>query len=135
MVKHVYRVRYGFDSNAKVRVEAGPELERVIYAWLQQAPVAAGGKMIHGKHIISIEPDHHYYTGWYDTYEPKSGEDLRQIQRDCPPTLETVFDLYVERVRTLVREDKTELIGRSEPININSLIEIKHANNRLASQS
>jgi hypothetical protein len=112
----MYRVRYGFDAMSSVRVEAGPELEKVIFAWLKQTPVAIGGRMIQGKHIIDIKPDYHFYTGWYDNYQPTSGDDWKQIERDCPPELARLFGQYVERVRQLIETQRTDLIGKGPAI-------------------
>lgn len=123
MVTHRYKVKYGFDNLSQVSVVAGPELEKVIYAWLKQTPVAVAGRMLNGKHIIDIKPDYHYYTGWYDHYEPTDGDDWKQIQRDCPATLDTMFDRYVDRVRGLIGSKQTELIGQGEPIQIEARCE------------
>lgn len=118
MVTHRYKVKYGFDNLSQVSVVAGPELEKVIYAWLKQTPVAVAGRMLNGKHIIDIKPDYHYYTGWYDHYEPTDGDDWKQIQRDCPATLSAMFDQYVDRVRGLIGSNRIDLIGQGEPIQL-----------------
>lgn len=118
MVKHMYKVKYGFDTLSSITVEAGAELEKAIYSWLKQTPVAIGGRMINGKHIIDIKPDYHYYTGWYPNYEPSSGDDWKQIERDCPPTLNEMFNAYVDRVRVLINNNQTNLIGQAEPIKL-----------------
>lgn len=121
MVKHYYKVKYGFDATSFVTVEDGPELEKAIYAWIKQTPVAIGGRMINGKNIISIEPNYHKYTGWYDNYVPKSGEDWKQIERDCPTTLDAVFTAYTDRVRTLMASNQTNLIGTGEKLDVKAL--------------
>ncbi len=105
-----FKVRYGFDKLSTLSVEAGPELEKAIYAWVEQIPVTIGGKMIQGKHIISIEGDFHYYTGWYETYLPTSGDDFAQIERDCPK-FEGYVDAYRQRVMHLIGNQQTHLIG------------------------
>lgn len=121
--KIVFKVRYGFDKMSHVRIEAGPELEKVIYAWRKQIPVTLGDRIIQGKHIISIEPDYHYYTGWYESYQPVTGDDWAQIDRDCPK-----FDGYIEayrnRVNDLIERGKTNLIGMQKPLEIGGAIDV-----------
>lgn len=112
--KVMFKVRYGFDKMSTVSIEAGPDLERAIYAWIEQLPITIGGKMIQGKHIISIEPDYHFYTGWYDSYIPTSGDDWKQIERDCPK-FDGIIERYKTNVHNLISQNKTELIGRSQP--------------------
>ncbi len=113
----MFRVQYGFDKMSYLRVEAGTELEKAIYAWIEQVPVAIGDKMIQGKHIISIEPDFRYYTGWYDTYNPTTGEDFAQIERDCPK-LDGYIEAYKDRVLQLISSNQTDLIGKGSFIQI-----------------
>lgn len=124
MVTHRYKIKYGFDALSQVSVEAGPELEKVIYAWLKHTPVSVSGRMINGKHIIDIKPDYHFYTGWYDSYEPTNGDDWKQIERDCPNTLEDMFNRYTDRVRTLVECGQTHMIGKGDPIAIDEPIHL-----------
>lgn len=110
-----FKVRYGFDKLATLSIDAGPDLERAIYAWVEQIPVTIGDKMIQGKHIISIEPDYHYYTGWYESYQPSTGDDFAQIERDCP-NFEGYVDAYRQRVMNLIGTRQTQMIGKGEPI-------------------
>jgi hypothetical protein len=100
-----------------LRVEAGPDLERAIYAWTEQLPVTIGDKMIQGKHIISIEPDYHYYTGWYESYQPTTGDDWKQIERDCPK-FDGYIEAYKQRVIQHIRTGHPELIGKGESIKL-----------------
>lgn len=116
MVKHMYKVKYGFDSLSSITIEAGPDLEKIIFAWLKQTPVAVNGRMFDGKYIIDIKPDYHFYTGWYENYQPTLGDDFKQIERDCPKTLDEVFNAYVGRVRELIQTKQINLIGKGEPI-------------------
>lgn len=110
-----FKVRYGFDRMATLSIEAGQDLERAIYAWTEQIPVTIGNKMIQGKHIISIEPDYHYYTGWYESYQPTSGDDFRQIERDCP-SFDGYIEAYKQRVVELIRTGRASEIGHGTPI-------------------
>ena len=116
----VFKVRYGFDKLSTLRVHAGPELEKAIYAWAEGIPVTIGEKMIQGKHIISIEPDYHFYTGWYESYQPTTGDDWAQIERDCPK-FDGYIDAYRNRVMGLIGERKQHLIGTQPPIEIKQL--------------
>lgn len=105
-----FKVKYGYGPMEYAVVDEGGELEKAIYAWIEQIPVALGDKMIQGKSILAIEPHYHYYTGWNPQYQPKSGEDFAQIQRDCPK-----FDGIVEgtkaHVLQLVSQRKVDQIG------------------------
>lgn len=107
-----FKVKYGYKPREHVSVAVGAELDRVIYAWLEQVPVNLGDRLIHGKQILSIEPDYHYYTGWFPQYEPTSAEDWQQIQRDCP-----LFAGYIEettkRVQQHIETNQTHLIGQT----------------------
>lgn len=112
-----FKVKYGFSKSEQVSVDAGGELEKVIYAWAEHLPVTVGGVMIHGKHIRAIEPDYHYYTGWYPNYEPSNGDDWAQIERDCPD-FDGYLSAYVNRVRSLSEAHRADEIGRGEPIEL-----------------
>ena len=109
-----FRVRYGFESTANFKVEAGPDLERVLYAWLEQVPVTLADRMVHGKHIIAIEPDYNFYTGWYESYKPTSGEDWKQIARDCPD-FDGYLAAYKNRVLGYIQNGQIRKIG-TEPL-------------------
>ena len=133
----MFKVRYGFNTTATLTIEAGPDLERAIYAWIEQLPVTIGDKMIQGKYIISIEPDYHYYTGWHETYSPKSGEDFRQIERDCPK-FDGFIDAYKHRVVSLIKSGQSDKIGLGAPIPVERIAESKEVSTyakQLTSQS
>lgn len=119
-----FKVRYGFDKMSSLSVTEGPELERAIYAWIEQIPVTIGGKMIQGKHIISIEQDYHYYTGWYESYQPTTGDDWAQIARDCPD-VEGYIETYRQHVMNLINTRQTHLIGTSSPLKVEQVKELR----------
>ena len=110
-----FKIKYGFKSTDFVSVKEGGELEKSIYAMLKEQPVTLGGKMINGKHIISIEPDYHRYTGWNPEYQPSSSEDYAQIKRDCPE-FEGVFDNFKSKVVRLLSTGQANLIGQNVDI-------------------
>lgn len=112
MKKIYYKVKYGFGPTDFVSIEVGGELERAIYAWTTRKVVTLGEKMINGNNIISIEPHYHRYTGWYDSYEPKSSEDYAQIERDCPK-FDGIMSHYRERVVYLIDTKQLSGIGKN----------------------
>ncbi|MFS4438574.1 hypothetical protein ACMA5I_10195 [Paracoccaceae bacterium GXU_MW_L88] len=116
MKQYRYLVRYGYDQLSKVSIEAGKDLERVIHAKMAQKPVEVGGRIFDGKHIIDIRPDYHFYTGWFPHYQPNTGDDWKQIERDCPPEMETLLSQYTDKVRQLVVSGRTAEIGKGEPL-------------------
>ena len=77
------------------------ELEKALYAQLMKKPVQLGNSFVSGSHIISITPHYHKHTGWYDWYEPSTGDDWLQIERDCPD-YKGVIELYKQRVHKLL---------------------------------
>lgn len=116
MIEYRYVVRYGYDQLSKVSITAGPELEKAIYAKMHGRTVELSGRIFDGKHIIDIRPDYHYYTGWYPHYQPQTGDDWQQIERDCPAQLDGLLAQYTERVRKLIQSNNTHQIGRGTPI-------------------
>ena len=108
-----YKVKYGYNSGEYAVVDEGRELEKVVYAWQEGIPVSAGGKMFSGKQIISIEGHYHSYTGWNEFYQPKSGEDWAQIQRDCPDFLGGVENAK-EFVNRCLQSKETHKIGSGD---------------------
>lgn len=115
--KYHYKVKYGFKPLDYVSIEAGDELEKAICAWTTGNVVSVGGKMINGNNIISIEPHFHKYTGWHETYEPRDGEDMKQIERDCP-SFDGILPYYRERVVYLTGHDRHSEIGTSAKLPI-----------------
>jgi hypothetical protein len=111
--KLVYKIKYGYSAGEFVAVDNRQDLEKAIYAKQKGAFVQLGGVMIDGKTILRIEPHWNYYTGWYDGYEPVSGEDFKQIGRDAPrEDLETMLQEVKEDVVQLMAQNKVVLIGK-----------------------
>ena len=106
-----FKVRYGFKSTDFISIEAGGELEKAIYAWTMGKIVQIGDRMVNGNNIIAIEPHYHRYTGWYESYEPKTGDDFAQIERDCPK-FDGIMGYFRERVQYLMNTGKVEMIGK-----------------------
>ena len=111
-MKKYFKVKYGFGAMDKVSIEEG-ELKKVMYAQLKGTPVQVGGVVINGKNIIAITPDYHRYTGWYDSYEPKDGEDWKQIERDCPKFY-GVLEYHKDKMLQLVKTGQIGLIAEKE---------------------
>lgn len=111
--KKYYQVLYGYNAQDRVSIEEGDALERAIYAQNRKVPVLIGGAYINGSSIRVIRPHWHKYTGWYDWYEPKDGEDFAQIGRDCPKLLDETLEYYRDRVALLERTGRQALIGKS----------------------
>jgi len=112
MIKY-FKVKYGFNSDEHLSVKEGGDLEKVVYGWKEGLPIALGDKMIQGKHIISIEPDYHRYTGWNPSYLPTGSEDFAQIKRDCPDFTGVLEDCK-NKVSCLEAKNQTHLIGKNE---------------------
>lgn len=110
-----FRVKYGFNNLDKISIDE-TELEKALYAQKFGEVVQLRNKQINGKYIIDISPDVHYYTEWFDTYEPTTGDDIKQIERDCPPELNDVIRQYRERVDYLIYTNRRNLIGKNVAI-------------------
>jgi hypothetical protein len=110
-----FKVRFGYTAMDRVSI-TDSELEKALYAQRFGIPVLLGGKQISGKEIKVIEPDYHYYTGWYESYVPNSGEDWLQIDRDCPPMLENIIRHKRERIDYLISSNQKHLIGKNVEI-------------------
>ena len=114
-MKYFFKVRYGYKPFDFVSIEAGDELERAIYAWQTGGVFTAGEKMVNGNHIMSIEPHYHRYTGWVESYEPISGDDWLQIERDCPD-FTGVIGRFKDRVQYLIKANRVKEIGTGAAI-------------------
>lgn len=88
------------------------DLEKAIYAKVEKIPVFIGGKMISGQEIKEIEPDIHSYTGWYRTFEPTTGDDMLQIERDVPKEAYQVLEICQKRVQDFLIAGRPEKIGK-----------------------
>ena len=100
-----WRIVYGYGANDYISIRED-QLEKAKYAMIT-GKVFAGDKMISGSEIKRIEEDYRFYTGWYDTYNPKDSEDYAQIKRDVPTQL--LLDrakIADNRVGYLVRNNK-----------------------------
>lgn len=105
-----FKVQHGYDKGKYIVIEE-KDLQRAIYAWLEQIPLVIGDGMIHGKSILSIEPHYHYYTGWNDSYSPHTGEDWAQIKRDCPD-FTGIIEGTITEVKRLISTGQVHLIGK-----------------------
>ena len=110
--KRYWRVKYGYNVSDQVSIEEGGELEKAIYAQIKKIPIQLGGKYVNGSNIIVIEPHYHKHTGWYDYYEPKDGDDWKQIERDCPP-YGGWLEYYKTKVSLLIKENRVSDIGKN----------------------
>lgn len=108
-----FKVSYGYKALDYVSVPEGAELEKAIYAMISRHTVSLGDTLIQGRNILHITPHYHRYTGWWESYQPKSGDDWRQIERDCP-SFNGVFEDHVTKVKRLVQKNQTEMIGTGE---------------------
>ena len=78
-----FRVYYGYAPSDYIAIPEN-ELERAEYAWRKNAIFSYGGKQVKGSEFKRIEEDYRYYTGWFDSYSPKDGEDFQQIEKEMP---------------------------------------------------
>ena len=113
-----FRINYGFNSLDKISIIANEEcrcdLEKALYAQKFGEVVQIGNRQINGKYIISIQPDYHKYTGWYESYNPPmDGDDLQQIERDCPSDLDEIVRQKREKVDWLISKRQQNLIGKN----------------------
>jgi hypothetical protein len=111
-IENYFRVKYGFSSFDQVSITE-KELEKALYAQKFGEVVQIGGKQVNGRNIIVIEPHYHKYTGWYPNYEPTTGEDWKQIERDCPKGLDNIIRVYRERVDYLLNTGRKNMIGKN----------------------
>lgn len=107
-----FKVKYGYSVADQVSIGVD-ELEKALYAQKFGEVVQLGSKQVNGRNIIVIEPHWHFYTGWYDYYEPQNGDDFAQIERDCPPGLEDTIREYRERVDYLITTGRKNMIGKN----------------------
>lgn len=108
-MKKYFKVKYGYSASDQVSIPEN-DLDKAIYAQREGIVVQLGSATIQGKHIISITPHWHKYTGWYDWYEPKDGEDFDQIKRDCP-NFEGIIEEHKNYVALLTDTRQIKQIG------------------------
>lgn len=107
--KIAYKIKYGYLATEFVVVD---NLEDVAKALLAKATksnggsAVIGGRFISGAEIKTIEPDVHTYTGWHRSYQPSSGDDFAQIERDVPSgTLEELMRLTQQKVNKVLMQN------------------------------
>ena len=114
MKEHYFQIKYGFNSSDTVTVK-GSEVEKAIYAQVKKSPVQLAEQYINGSNIIVIRPAYYMHTGWYQTYEPTTGDDFQQIARDCPK-YDGIIEAYKQRVTDLIQQGRVDLIGKGNDI-------------------
>lgn len=114
-MNYYFKVKYGFGASDFVSVE-NEDVEKAIYAQIKKIPVKLGNSYINGSNIISITPHYHRYTGWFDSYEPHTGEDWKQIERDCPVGFDKVLSFYQDNVRSCISSNDVARIGSKKEI-------------------
>lgn len=112
MKERFFKIKYGYSVADSISIPES-ELDKAIYAQISGNPIQLGNSYINGKNIISITPHWHKHTGWYDWYEPKSGEDFEQIKRDCPD-YEGIIGAHKNHVQNLLQQGKVGLIGKEQ---------------------
>ena len=111
-IKKFFKVKYGFGVSDQVSISEN-ELDKAIYAQREKVVVQLGNAAISGSHIISITPHYHKYTGWNEWYEPKDGEDWKQIQRDCP-NFDGIIEEHKDYVMELMQGNNLRAIGKRD---------------------
>jgi hypothetical protein len=117
-MRYFFKIIYGYGSNEFVSVEAGGDLERAIYAWVEKIPVMLDGKMIEGRTILRIEPHIQKYTGWNENYKWGDSSDIRQIERDVPSDIENILYIHQKHVAMLQYTNKVREIGNGEAMKL-----------------
>ncbi len=111
-IKKWFKVKYGYSVSDQVSIPEN-ELDKAIYAQREGIVVQLGNTTIQGRSIISITPHYHKYTGWYDWYEPRDGDDWKQIERDCPD-LSGVIEEHKNYVTMLTGTKQIKLLGKRD---------------------
>lgn len=96
--KRYFRVKYGYSTGEYISI---PEeyLAKAIYSKQKQILFSYNDRIIDGKEIKTITPDYHKHTGWHEWYEPRDGDDFKQIERDCPK-----YDGVIDRATKIAIE-------------------------------
>lgn len=108
----IFKIKYGYGATEYVLTDSTADIEKAIYAKVEKIPVFIGGKMISGQEIKEIEPDIHSYTGWYRSFQPESGDDFAQIERDVPKEVYRVLEVCQQRVQKFLEVGAPEKIGK-----------------------
>jgi hypothetical protein len=109
-----FKVKFGYSVSDQVSI-GEKELEKAVYAQITGTPIQLGTSYVNGRNIISISPHYHKHTGWYDYYEPTTGEDFEQIKRDCPDYT-GIVEHSKERVDFLIKNRRVNEIGKGVSI-------------------
>jgi len=118
-----YKVVHGYRSDETTSITEH-ELEKAKYCMLADKIFSHGGDDIQGKEIKKIIHDVHYYTGWNANYEPKTGEDFAQINRDVPKLLlDERSQLASERVKYIIENKKPPALLKT-PEQIDTLLRL-----------
>lgn len=112
-----FRVYYGYAPSEYIAIPES-ELERAEYAWKKNAIFSYGGKQVKGSEFKRIEEDYRYYTGWYDSYTPKEGEDFQQIEWEMPKRslFQERIALAQDRVRFAMQSGQEKLLATPEEL-------------------
>jgi len=111
--KLAFKIVYGYSTASFIVTDSLDDVERAMYAKIEKVPVTIKGRFISGQEIKSIEPDVHSYTGWHRSYQPLTGDDFAQVERDVPKVLDTLMDATAERMRAKLASGEHDQIGRS----------------------
>jgi len=125
-----FKVKYGYSQADQVSITEN-DLDRAILAQREGVVVQLGSASINGRNIISITPHYHKYTGWYDWYEPKDGEDFTQIKRDCP-NFDGIIEKHKEYVEELSKNNQLKQIGNRDWENEPELEKIEKPKNQVS---
>ena len=114
-----FRVYYGYAPSDYIAIPES-ELERAEYAWKKNAIFSYAGKQVKGSEFKRIEEDYRYYTGWFDNYSPKDGDDFAQIEAHMPKKalFESRIALAQDRVRFAIENGKEGFLGNVEKLDM-----------------
>ena len=127
-----FKIKYGYSPADQVSIREN-DLDRAIFAQRESVVVDLNGHIIQGRSIIAITPHYHKYTGWYDWYEPKDGDDFAQIKRDCPD-FDGIIENHKAHVSLLQKQNQISLIGKTDWENNPPQIEAPKNENKLSEE-
>lgn len=112
-----FRVYYGYSPSDYISIPES-QLERAEYAWRKKAVFSYAGKQVVGSEFKRIEEDYRYYTGWFDNYFPKDGDDFAQIEKDMPKRslFQERIALAQNRVLFAMKTGRENLLGTPEEL-------------------
>ena len=112
MKKMYFKIQVGYDQSQYIEINED-ELEKAYYCFLHKKDSLFSGGAVKGENILYILPDYHRIMGWNKGWKLTIDDEIELKEKKISNKCRDLISSAQEKVKLVVKEDKTDLIGKT----------------------